>query len=361
MRFQALRRLVIRTGLDGLCSVRADRLFGAQTRGMGAILMFHHVREPSPAAFRPNSHLEITPAYLAAVVRRVRALGMDIVDLDEAARRLAAPASSRRFVVLTFDDGYRNNWTEAYPILKAENAPFTVYIATGLVDGTAAPWWDVVGAIVAYSQRVRFLIGGRALERATETCSQKERAVDALIAALIAVPEDEQRRAVEQAARDHGVDIGAMLREAMMDWGEIARLGADPLATIGAHTVGHHALSRLPEPRARHEIEASSARIEAMTGIRPRHFAYPYGSADTAGEREFGLARAFGFVTAVTTRRGVLFPGHAGRLAELPRISVNGDYQRLRYLDLLLSGVPYAIERRLNRIRGRATASASTG
>jgi peptidoglycan/xylan/chitin deacetylase (PgdA/CDA1 family) len=115
----------------------------------------------------------------------------------------------------------------------------------------------------------------------------------------------------------------------------------------------------LPEPRARQEIEASSARIEAMTGIRPRHFAYPYGSADTAGKREFALARDAGFATAVTTRRGVLDSGHANHLAELPRISVNGDYQRLRYLDLLLSGVPYAIERRINRLRGRSAASAS--
>jgi peptidoglycan/xylan/chitin deacetylase (PgdA/CDA1 family) len=293
------------------------------------------------------------------VVDRVRELGLDIVDLDDAARRLAGQGPARRFVVLTFDDGYRNNLTHAYPVLKAAAAPFTVYVATGLIDGTAAPWWDVVGEIVARNPQVHVRVGGQVIDRQSSTCDQKFRAADALIAALIGVDEDEQRRCVAAAAADHGVDVDGMLRDVMMGWDEIRHLAGDPLVTLGAHTVGHYALKRLDAGRARYEIEASSARIEAMTGVRPLHFAYPYGSPDTAAAREFGFAAELGFRTAVTTRRGVLFPSYAQQLMALPRISVNGDYQSLRYLDLLLSGVPYAIERRLNWVRGRAAASAS--
>ena len=72
------------------------------------------------------------------------------------------------------------------------------------------------------------------------------------------------------------------------------------------------------------------------------------------------MAADLGFATAVTTQRGLLHAADARRPMALPRISVNGDYQALHYLDLLLSGVPYAIEKRLNRIRGRAPASASS-
>lgn len=359
MRLQSLRRSCIRAGLDFLHAVRAPELFGGYTRGMGAILMFHHVREPQKRDFRPNSHLEITPAFLGAVIRRVRELGFDIVDLDEALLRLSAGGPP--FVVLTFDDGYRNNFVDAYPVLRREAAPFTLYVATGLVDGTAAPWWDVLGEIVGRNARVRVEIGERVIERETGTAEQKYRTLDALIAAMILLPEDEQRRVVHAAAIAHGVDVAAMLSAAMMNWNELAELAADPLATIGAHSVGHYALARLDAERARREITESVARIETAIGRSPRHFAYPYGSPDTASAREFATAAALGFRTGVTTRRGMLTERHAATPMALPRISVNGDYQSLRYLDLLLSGVPYAIEKRINRIRGRAPASASSG
>ena len=359
MRLQSLRRWSIRTGLDVLHAGQAHRLFGRATAGVGAILMFHHVRKPRQTPFRPNSHLEIAPDFLLAVVRRVRELGFDIVDLDEAERRLRT-GEGPRFVVLTFDDGYRNNFSDAYPILKGESAPFTVYVATGLVDGLAWPWWDVAGAIVASAPEIRFKVGDRLYAGPTVEPEQKYRMLDTLIAALIGVSEEEQRRDVAAVAAAYGIALPALPDEPMMNWDEVRALAADPLATIGAHTVGHYALARLDAERARREMAESIARIEAETGRRPRHFAYPYGSPDTAGAREFAMAADLGFATAVTTQRGLLHAADARRPMALPRISVNGDYQALRYLDLLLWGVPYAIEKRLNRIRGRAPASASS-
>jgi len=355
----ALRTLGLKAGLNGLYACGAHRLFGPLTRGAGAILMFHHVRTPRPSAFRPNAHLDITPQFLAAVIRRLRAVDIDIVDLDEAVERLARPSYARRFVVLTFDDGYRNNFTEAYPVLKAADAPFTIYVATGLVDRTAVPWWDVVGALVERQDAIDLEIGGRRFARPARTIAQKRRAMGDLIPALLSVDEDEQRRIVCQAASRHAVDVDGMLREAMMDWEEIGQLTREPLATIGAHTVGHYALARLDGARAQIEMGASRERIAAMTGMRPRHFAYPYGSMPTAGDREFAYAAELGFATAVTTRRGVLRVEDGARLTALPRISVNGSYQSLHYLDLFLSGVPYALESRLSRFRGSAPASAS--
>lgn len=69
-------------------------------------------------------------------------------------------------------------------------------------------------------------------------------------------------------------------------------------------------------------MERSKAELEASLGVKVRHFAYPVGDATSAGRREFELARAIGFEAAVATRPGVLFSEHAGRLTELPRVSV---------------------------------------
>jgi peptidoglycan/xylan/chitin deacetylase (PgdA/CDA1 family) len=87
----------------------------------------------------------------------------------------------------------------------------------------------------------------------------------------------------------------------------------------------------------------SAAAIEAALGVRPQHFSYPVGDASAAGPREFGMAARLGFKTGVTTRPGVLFPEHRDHLTALPRISLNGQFQRLRYLSVLMSGTATAL------------------
>ncbi len=357
-----LTTIGLKTALNALYWSHAHRLVGPMTEGAGAILMFHHVRRPGAGRFRPNPHLDVTPDFLAAVIRRLRQRDIDIVDLDEAARRLSGGSPGRRFVVLTFDDGYRNNLTEAFPILKAAGAPFTIYVATGLVDRTALPWWDIVGAAVAENTRITARFGERDLDLPARSVREKQAALEAIIQALADCCEDEQRRIVARIAASHGIDAAALGDELIMNWREVRQLAADPLATIGAHTVGHYALARLDAARARREMSESRARLKEMAGVDARHFAFPYGSPRTADEREFALARELGFATAVTTRRGVL-EGSGDRLHALPRISVNGGYQAIRYIDLFLSGVPYALERGVKRLRGltpvAATVSAS--
>ena len=128
-----------------------------------------------------------------------------------------------------------------------------------------------------------------------------------------------------------------------MNWDEIRRLAADPLVTIGAHTRRHYALAKLTLSEARAEIEESVRRIEREIGKPCRHFSYPYGDETSAGQREFDLVKELGLKTAVTTRKGLIHARHAGELTALPRVSLNGDYQKPRYVKVLLSGAPFAL------------------
>ena len=83
--------------------------------------------------------------------------------------------------------------------------------------------------------------------------------------------------------------------------------------------------------------------IRDRRGIDPKHLAYPVGDPGSAGVREFALAREAGFATAVTTRPGHLFAGHAAHLTALPRVSVNGLHQSedaMRALDAPRSASP---------------------
>ncbi|MEA3026613.1 MAG: hypothetical protein QOF91_1898, partial [Alphaproteobacteria bacterium] len=134
------------------------------------------------------------------------------------------------------------------------------------------------------------------------------------------------------------------------NWEELTQLAADPLVTIGAHTVNHVMLAKVPERSARSEMEMSRAVIEASLGMRPDHLSYPVGDKTSAGPREFRIAAELGFKTAVTTRPGVLFPSHSEHLVALPRISLNGEHQQLRYVRVLLSGAATAVWNGFQRI-----------
>ena len=137
----------------------------------------------------------------------------------------------------------------------------------------------------------------------------------------------------------YSVDIASFCRDLCMDWQEIVEMAADPLVTIGAHTVNHKMLKKVPDDDAvRAEMEMSRAVLEAALGKRPNHLAYPVGDPTSAGPREFRIAAELGFKTAVTTRPGVLFKAHRDHLTALPRISVNGEFQQQRYLKVLMSG-----------------------
>ena len=96
-------------------------------------------------------------------------------------------------------------------------------------------------------------------------------------------------------------------------------------------------------------MEMGRAVIESAIGVRPEHLAYPVGDPTSAAEREYRLAKELGFQTATTTNPGVLFPEHANQLMALPRISLNGEYQQMRYVRVLMSGAATAMWNRFGR------------
>ena len=126
-----VKTAMMKAAMTGLYHTGAHRLLAPYTQGSGVIFTLHHVRPKSGKAFAPNRILEVTPEFLEAVLDQVEAEGLDVVDLDEAARRLKED-DPRRFACFTFDDGYRDNRDNAYPIFKRRGLPLTIYVADRL-------------------------------------------------------------------------------------------------------------------------------------------------------------------------------------------------------------------------------------
>lgn len=346
-----LKRAIIRSGLEALYFSGAHRLMRPVLGGIGAILMLHHVRPARPDGFQPNRLLEITPEFLEQVVARLARSKVDFVSLDEVYRRLSERDFGRRFVAFTFDDGYRDNKDFAYPILKRHGIPFAVYVPTSFPDRLGELWWAALEAVIAQNDKIVLEMDGRDCRIACATTAEKSEAFALLYCWLRRMPTDAQMLdAVRELTARYRVDSAAICDSLCMSWEEIRALAADPLVTIGAHTVNHVMLAKACDTVARSELKMGSAVLEAALGEAPRHLAYPYGDATAAGPREFAIAAELGFRTAVTTRPGVLFPEHAETLTALPRISINGEFQRGRYVDVLLSGTGTALWNGLRKL-----------
>jgi len=357
-----LKQAIIRGGLESLYFSGAYLALAPFVAGVGAILTLHHVRPPRPDRFQPNRLLEITPRFLTRVVEYLRRADLDLISLDEMHRRLTEGDFARRFVCLTFDDGYRDTLTHAYPILKAAGVPFAIYVATSFPDRLGELWWLALEAVITRNDRVALQIDGRNRSFECGSVEDKRALYEELYWWLRnRSTETEMRAIVRNLAAWYHVDIAAFCKDLCMGWDELAALATDPLVTIGAHTVSHPMLAKLPADAARSEMDMSRSIIEAALMARPQHLAYPIGDPTSAGPREFKIAAELGFKTAVTTRPGVLFARHRDHLTALPRISLNGEYQRLRYVRVLLSGSATAMWNGLRRNQGSDVGDEASG
>jgi peptidoglycan/xylan/chitin deacetylase (PgdA/CDA1 family) len=266
-------------------------------------------------------------------------------------RRLIEHNFSRRFACFTLDDGYRDNRDFALPVMREFDAPLTVYVASDFAEGIGRLWWIALEMAIARASSIEAMIGGVTIRLDTATPAAKQAAFDRLHDWMRGLPrEHDIRREIAALCVRHGVDEAAICRELCMSWDELKPFADDPLVTVGAHSITHCNLARQTEENAAHEMAISRARIESVLQRPVAHLAYPYGNKAAAGPREFALARAAGYKTAVTTRPGMIFPESADHLTALPRVSLNGNYQDKRILPVLTSGAATAMWNGFRRI-----------
>jgi peptidoglycan/xylan/chitin deacetylase (PgdA/CDA1 family) len=344
------RNTVIRAGLGVLYFSGAHMLLRPIFSGVGAIFMLHHVRPPQEGDFQPNRHLEVTPDFLRAMLAHLRSQGIDIVTMDEVHRRLVERNFERRFACFTLDDGYRDNREFALPVLHEFDAPCTLYVASDFAEGCGKLWWIALEMAIAKADTIEVTIGGEQNRLDTATASAKQAAFDRLHDWLRSLPEHDLQHQVHALCVHHGVDDAAICRDLCMSWEELKACAGEPLVTVGAHSISHCNLAQQSEAVASEELSVSRARIEAALQCPVVHLAYPYGDRQAAGAREFALARAAGYKTAVTTRPGMVFPESGRHLTALPRVSLNGNYQDTRILPVLTSGAATAMWNGFRRV-----------
>ncbi|MCJ2035003.1 polysaccharide deacetylase family protein [Methylobacterium sp. J-068] len=342
------RHRLFAAGFRAIAASRADRWLGPVARGRGLILTFHHVHPDAPGPYAPNGLLTITPDFLDRTLGLVRARGFEIIGLDALPGRLSNGGPP--FVVLTFDDGYRDNATHAAPVLRRHGAPWTLFVTSDFILGRGRLWWLELERAIRRLDRVRIADGTGTIDLPARDAAEKSHAFETVYRTLRAGPEARLLSAIADLCAEAGIAPGTLAAELCLTGAELRALGRDPSVTFGAHTISHPMLAKHDAATAQREIVEGRRRIEVELGRPVNHLSYPVGDPTSAGGREFDIARAAGFATAVTTRPGHLFAAHAEHLHALPRVSVNGHHQTEAALSALLSGVPFLAWNRGRRL-----------
>jgi peptidoglycan/xylan/chitin deacetylase (PgdA/CDA1 family) len=335
-----LKRSVIQGTLEAIALSHADR-FLTSAAGRGAIFTLHHVRPERGFEFEPNRHLSVTPEFLDQAIGVALGCGLQPVGLEELPALLSDSSDQRKFVCFTLDDGYRDNAEYAAPVFRKHRVPYTIFITPGFVERTRTMWWETIEALVRKTNFVLFDFGSGPEQVQCTSLAEKWTAFERLAEFVQVGDEDEAVARIDLAAQRCRVDPMQIVEDEIMTADELRRLLLDPLAQLGAHTLTHPNLARVSSERLYREISGSAARIADYCDRIPKALSYPYGGRNAVGVRETNAASERGFTVGVTTQPGILNSVKLKTFAQLPRISLNGNYQRKRYVRALASGLPF--------------------
>lgn len=325
-----LKSSVKLAGIRGLHASGLAHLFAPAFGVRGVILTFHEIQDDLDGELRTGC----PASFFETLIFWLRGAAWDIVTLDEALDRLQDNAHTRRFAAVTFDDGYRDNFTRALPILRRERVPFTTYIPTGAMTRELYAWWLGLRELF----RTHDTVEAPFLDR-TFVCRDTRGKLAALSALMRWAHEDLTRVfQFSDLFAKYRISLESLCDRYFIDEKGLRSLASDRLATIGGHTATHPALATLSETDVSTEMAQNRAYLQDRLDREINHFAYPYGSSNACGEREARLARDAGFRTAVTTCHRPLFARDGLNPCALPRLNIHA-HSTIAHLNTETSGM----------------------
>lgn len=302
------------------------------------IIMYHRVLPANdPRALLEEPGMFVTPEDLEMHIKTIKQ-HFTIVSLNQwISARKSGKKLPTKSCVLTFDDGWLDNYEHAWPILKKHNTPATIYLVTNCVGSNYSFWTNRLAQIVIKLKKQNESTQ-KNKTRLDKLCSSIPKSlspadyISKVIHAAKQLPEPEAIDIVKEAEKTFAIDTKNSSPD-LMSWSQIKELNNSPLIDFGSHTENHIKLSPdYTDSQIRTEIINSKKRLEKELSSPIVSFSYPYGAfTDLARE----TARAH-YSSATTTVHGI--NSTSTDLMELKRIRVHSD----------ISNTPYKLLSRLS-------------
>lgn len=296
------------------------RLFLRRSSNMFRILVYHRIRTINSSANPIVRSMNVAPKQfdkqLAFLMRK-----FNVISLDELFQRITTKESlPRATLAITFDDGYLDNYQQAFPLLKRHHLPATIFIATDFIDDRRQLWWDEIEKLVTADSPVRVW---RWLSELTGAKYHGNfgRKYLKLIRILSRVDNSARNGILVKLATKGSEDKCQDNKRHHLNWKEINDMARENI-TFGAHTKTHVTLSQCSSDIARAELSESKNRIETKLNRKVSFFAYPSGAAEDVNETSIRLVKEAGFKMAFMNIPGVNTTGDD--LFQLKRIGIYG-------------------------------------
>ncbi len=322
-----IARVLRRLGALGLLE-RAAALRGAGI----VVLTYHRIAEPGSDPFY-EPVISATPASFRAQVAWLRD-HVPLLTLGELIARIETGAPWRGLsAVLTFDDGYRDNFEVAVPILREYQVPATFFIPTEFLETPRPPWWDLVAYVIKKTQARRLTLPRNQNDIASPLVIDldvmpRTTAIMTIIGAFLDDTIADHHWFLDRLAIEAEVivDCEDLGRALFMTWEQVRQVaGCSPDLTIGSHAHSHRKLAKLDEGAERSELAGSKQLLESRIGREVNALAYPFGWEGTFTSVTKSLAAEAGYRLALASRPGINRPASLDRF-EVRRQSVgSGD------------------------------------
>lgn len=231
-----------------------------------------------------------------------------------------------RTVLITFDDGYRNNLVNAAPILKKYDLPAIIYLATGYIENGDPQWIDELYSYFRHRKSDRLELAGLGKFDLSRKEEEKE-AYGLLKRHLIESAMEERRLLLVQVKQQLGST--PLSEKLTLSWEDLDRIVRDlPNFAVGVHTQGHVDLTGLDPADAAAEIENSMLDIERNLGLRPKHFSYPYGRWNDQVRKH---VEETGLYSAITSESAPAITA-VSDIYTLPRINAPRNMALFKYM-----------------------------
>ncbi len=271
------------------------------------VLSYHRVDDASKPGFdtfKPN--VSATPSAFRQQMEYVKR-HYNVIRCEDLASWLQGQCDlPPRAALITFDDGYGDNFTYAYTVLQDLGLSATIFLCTGHI-GTDVPfYWDLAAYCFAHAQMNGAELPLMGLAEWKDAAS-RDRLEKQWVERAKRRSEGERNAALEELARvlDVHIPTGAF-NELYLNWDQVRELSNNGIE-MGAHTVSHPILAAISLDRARNEVAASKERIEAEIGKPVTSFAYPNGGQEDLSPGVIDMLRGTGLELAFT-----LMPGPTG-------------------------------------------------
>ncbi len=316
-------------------------------KGLAMCLSYHRVHPISKKEnfFHPNLSLIVTPEMFEEQMAFI-SKNYNCLNIYQAIDHLSKDMLPENTVIVTFDDGYKDNITYALPILKKFNVPAEIYITTGFPDKTCDLWWYELEHLLRELDYLSFEWNNKHYSWDLKRLELKYEAYRDIRTLFVTSSLDNQKVLLE-ILRSSNNDSSFTTEDYSMSWEDIIELGRDPLIAIGAHTISHPSLSQLTDEDVYKEMKGSKDRLEEMLKHPIETFSYPFGSSVEADRRVSLIAEKIGYKCALACMYGHIRREHKDHPYSIPRIPIT-FYDTMPRFKVKLSGI-YAMIRQRGR------------